>query len=48
MAIGMLEAGLGHVDVAEHLDVSHGTVTRLAAHYRVCGIVDDLPHSGRP
>ena len=41
MAVGMLEAGLHHVDVAEHLGVSRGTVTRLAARFRVRGIVDD-------
>ena len=48
IAIGMLEAGLRHVDVAEHLGVSRGTITRLAARYRVRGTVDDLPRSGRP
>ena len=48
IAIGMLEAGLHHVDVAEHLGVSRGTVTRLAARYRVRGIVDDLPRLSRP
>ena len=30
IAIGMLEAGVHHVDVAEHLGVSHGTITHLA------------------
>ena len=44
----MIEAGQCHVDVSEHLDVSRGTITRLAARYRVCGTVDDLPRSGRP
>ena len=49
MAIGMLEASLRDVDVAEHLGVSRGTtITHLAAHHRVCGTVDDLPNSGRP
>ena len=48
IAIGMLEAGLHHVDVAEHLGVSCGTITRLAARYRVRGIVDDISRSGRP
>ena len=43
----MLEAYLCHIDVAEHLGVSHGTITPLAACYRVCGTADDLPHSGR-
>ena len=42
------EAGLRHVDVAEHLGVSRDTITSFAARYRVCGTVDDLPHSGRP
>ena len=37
MAIKMIEAGLRHVDVAEHLGVSRGTIIRLAAHYRVRG-----------
>ena len=40
MVIGMLEAGLRHVDVAEHWGVSRGTITRLAARYRVRGTVD--------
>ena len=31
IAVGMIEAGLRHVDVAEHLSVSHGTVTCLVA-----------------
>ena len=44
----MLEADLRHVDVAEHLGESYDTITRLAAHYRVRGIVDNLPFSGRP
>ena len=44
IAIGMLEADLRHVDVAEHLGVSHGTITHLAVH----GTVDDLSCSGRP
>ena len=48
IAIGMLEAGLCHVDIAECLGVSRGTVTRLAARYRVCETVDGLPCSGRP
>ena len=48
IAIGMLEAGLRHVDVAEHLGVSRGTITRLAARYRVRGTVDDLARLGRP
>ena len=43
----MLETGLRHVDVAEHLGVSHGTITYLAAHYRLCGTFDDLSRSGR-
>ena len=42
IAIGMLEAGLCHVNVAEHLGVSRGTITCLAARYRVRGTVDDL------
>ena len=46
--IGMIEAGLCHVDVAEHLGVSCGTVTRLAAPYRVRGTVDDYMRLGRP
>ena len=45
---GMLEAGLRHIDVAEHLGLSHGTITHLAAFYRVRGVVDNLPCSGRP
>ena len=44
----MIEAGLRHVDVIEPLCVSRGTITRLAARYRVRGTVDDLPRSGRP
>ena len=48
IAIGMLEAGLRHVDIAEHLGVSCGTITHLVACYRVFGTVDDLPCSGRP
>ena len=28
MAIGVLEAGLHHVDIAEHLGVSRGIITR--------------------
>ena len=48
MVIGMLAAGLRHVGVAEHLGVARGTITHLAARYRVCGTVHDLPHSGRP
>ena len=48
IAIGMLEAGLIHVDIAEHFGVSRGTITHLAARYRVHGTVDDLPRSGRP
>ena len=44
----MLGTGLHHVDFAEHLGVSRGTITHLAARYRVCGAVDDLPRSDRP
>ena len=44
----MLEAGLRHIDVAEHLGMSCGNITHLAAHYRVHGTVDDLHSSGRP
>ena len=47
IAIGMLEAGLGHIDVPEHLGVSSGTITCLAARYRVCGTVDNIPCSCR-
>ena len=47
IAIGMLEAGLHHVDVAEHLGVPRGTIIRLAARYRARGTVDYLPCSGR-
>ena len=48
IAIGMLEAGLNRIDVAEHLGVSYGTITRLAARYRVRVTVDDPSRSGRP
>ena len=37
IVIGMLEAGICHVDVAEHLGVSRGTMTVLAARCRVRG-----------
>ena len=47
IAIGMIVAGLHHVDVAEDIGVSRGTITRLATRYRVHGTVDDLPRSGR-
>ena len=43
----MLEAGLRHVDIAEHLSVSRGTITRLAARYRVCGTFNNHLRSGR-
>ena len=43
IAVGMLEAGLRHVDVAEHLGVSRCTTISLAARYRVLGTFDDLP-----
>ena len=46
--IGMVEAGLCHIDVAGHLGVSCGTIIHLAARYRVRVAVDDLPCSGRP
>ena len=48
IAIGMLYDSLCHVDIAENLGVSYGTVTYLAACYRIRGTVDDLSHSGRP
>ena len=47
IAIGMTEAGLRHVDVAEHLGVLRGTITNLTARYRVRGNVDDLSRSDR-
>ena len=47
IAIGILEAGICHFDVAEHLNVSCGTIIHLAAHTENHGTVDDLPHSGR-
>ena len=48
IAIGMLEAVLHHIDIAEHLGVSRDTIIGLAARYRVRGTVDDLPRSDRP
>ena len=48
IGIGMTEAGLRHVDVAEHLGVLRGTITRSAARYRIRGTVDDLLRSSRP
>ena len=47
IAIGMLAPGLCHVDVVEHLSVSYGTITHLAACYRDHETVDDLPCPGR-
>ena len=44
----MIEVGLCHVYVAEHLGVSRGTITRLAARKKVRGTVDDLSRSDRP
>ena len=40
--IGMLQAGLRPIDIAEHLDVSRGNIILLAACYGVFGTCDDL------
>ena len=47
ITIGMLETGLRHIDIAEHVGVSRDTISHLAACYRVLGTVDDLSPSGR-
>ena len=47
-AIGMLEAGRRHRDVAAHFGVARITVSRLAIRYRTTGSVNDRRRSGRP
>ena len=47
-AIGMLESGRRHADVAAQFCVSRVTATRLAGRYRTSGSVADRPCSGRP
>ena len=47
-AIGMVEAGRSHADVAAYFGVSRLTVTRLVGRYRTTGSVNDTPRSGRP
>ena len=47
-AIGMLEAGRRHSDVARHFGVSQVTISRLASRYRATGSVKDRRRSGRP
>lgn len=47
-AVGMLEAGRRHSDVATHFGVSRVTISRLASRYRTTGSVNDRRRSGRP
>lgn len=47
-AVGMVQAGLRHSDVAARFGVTRTTITRLVTRYRLHGNVNDLPRSGRP
>ena len=47
-AIGMLESGRRHADVAVQFGVSRVTVRRFAGRYRTSGSVANRPRSGRP
>lgn len=47
-AMGMVDAGLRHHDVANRLGVTRVTIARLVRRYRTRGSADDLPRSGRP
>lgn len=47
-AIGMVDAGLRHYDVANRFGVTRATITRLVTRYRTRGSAADVPRSGRP
>ena len=47
-AVGMVQAGMRHIDVAEHFGVSRLTKVRLMSRVRATGETSDRPRSGRP
>ena len=47
-AIGMLQAGARHGDVAARFGVSRVTISRLVGRYRTLGTVNDRYRYGRP
>ena len=47
-AVGMIEAGVRHTDVARQFDVHRNTVDALWRRYQQFGTTRDRPRSGRP
>ena len=47
-AVGMVQAGMRHIDVAAHFGVSRLTIVRLMSRVRATGATADRPRSGRP
>ncbi|CAC5420354.1 unnamed protein product [Mytilus coruscus] len=48
IAVGMVQAGMRHIDVANNFGVSKLTITRLMSRLRQTGSSNDRPRSGRP
>jgi transposase len=47
-AVGMVHAGMTHQAVAEHLNVSRITISRLMIRFRQSGGTNDRPRNDRP
>jgi transposase len=47
-AVGMLRAGMGQTQIANHFNVSRMTIYRLMIHLRGTDNMSDCPRSGRP
>ena len=47
-AVGMVQTGMTHQAVADHLDVSKITISRLMIHLLQTGRTNDRPRSGSP
>ena len=46
--LGMVEAGLPHIDISRRLEIHRHTVRNTVRRFAATGSVADLPRSGRP